>query len=174
MGVLLPLRLAFEGLADGGDGLDLPFVDDVGGGARAAVAGVGELQDAGGRDQRQSGEVGEQPRSGLDLSAFQRQTVAFEHAEHFLDAPAQAIEADDFEGIFDAFDRQRRQQAPPHRLNALGGIDLASNDHMEIAGFGVLATRVFGPGDADLAERHRQAGLAPLGAGAGAVARGQP
>jgi len=42
VGVLLPLRLAFEGLADGGDGLDLPFVDDVGGGrglpSRASVS----------------------------------------------------------------------------------------------------------------------------------------
>ncbi len=70
VGVLLAFGFAFERLADSGDGLDLAFVDDVGSGARAAVAGVGELENARRRHEGESGEI-EQPRSGFDLRALE-------------------------------------------------------------------------------------------------------
>ena len=76
--VFLALGVAFEGFADGGDGLDQIGVDHIGGRPRAAIAGIGELDDAGGRAEAGGGQL-EQPIGGL---------IAADALEDFLTVPA--------------------------------------------------------------------------------------
>ena len=54
MGVFLPVCLTFKCLTDGFGGLDQAWIDDIGSGTVAGIAGVGELDDTHGSAQCQS------------------------------------------------------------------------------------------------------------------------
>ena len=79
-----------------------------------------------------------------------------------LDRPAQAIEADDAPRVGDVVDLVGGEQEPKGRLLALWRIDLAADDQRHADGFGQAAGGgvPFGPQDLDLAEFHRQLGVA--------------
>ena len=123
MGVFLAFGFAFEGRSDDFGGGDLLLVGDVGCGARAAIAGVDQLNGAHCGDQRDGGDL-EQTLGLLDLGFLQAQPIALHGAEDLFDAPAQPVQPHDFlrggkcVGLPD--DLQRGQQPPDDRLVAGG------------------------------------------------------
>ncbi len=124
MRVLLPFRLALQGLADRLERLDQGLVDDVATGARAAVARVDQLNDASRRSEGHRREP-HQPLGVDDLAVLEREPVAFEGAEQLLDPPAQAIATHDLARLFGGFGRMGGQEPPQQRSDAFRRLDLA-------------------------------------------------
>ena len=160
--VLLALGFAFERGSDGRHRFDQGLLEDVGGRPRAAVAGIGELHDAGAGLERQGGEL-EQPLGGFQLAVLELEAVRFHGAEQLLDAPAQTVEAHHLLRIGGVVDGQRRQQTPQQRLAALGRVDLDRLDEAEREAVWIAARVGAGrPRDLDGAGAHQHVGCAAL------------
>ena len=115
MRVFLPLGAAFQRGRYRCCSFDVLGLDDVGGGARAAVAGIDELDDARSGDEAERSEI-EQAAGSLELALLDVETVFLQNPEHLLDAPAQAIEAHHVLGIRKRGNGQCRDKAPQQRL----------------------------------------------------------
>ena len=121
-------RLA--GLADDGDGGGEALVEDIAHRSWAAIAGIDQLEDAHGGGEGHGGET-EQVFGLLDLALLQLEAVLLEGSEDLLYAPAQAVEAHDFDRVWGVFDRQCSQETPEHGLATGRRVDLTGFDEPE-------------------------------------------
>src|SRR5215207_313323 len=134
VGVALSFGLAFEALAQGFDEGQVVRAEGVGDGPEAAltgaaVAGVDELLDGDGGDERRHGELA--PGGVLaDAHRLDVEALGLEGAEQLLDRPAAAVQVGDREGLGRIRDRERGEEPPVHAL-ARRRIDLAHVDEVE-------------------------------------------
>ena len=109
-------------------------IDHIARRARAAVAGVNEL-DGPDRTGQSDGREVEHAFRIDDLAVVQRETIALERAEDLLDAPAQAIQLHNLFGLRRAGDGVSGKQAPVQRGFTGRSIDLPRLHQSELDGF---------------------------------------
>ncbi len=149
MRVLLLRRLAFQRRADGLCRRDEGGIGDITGRARAAVAGIDQLDGAHRRAEADGGQL-EQALGIAQLHIGQTKAVALQRPEGLFDAPAQTIQPDHFGGLLGGLGGQCGEQPPADRRGAGGRLilDRLDQSERELGGIG-LDQAIAGAFDAD-------------------------